>query len=111
MKRALIALATVCAAFTLPAYAADDMAGMNMNQPAHMTLPKPVHAEVRKVDAANGKVTLKHGPIENLGMSAMTMSFPAKDKASLAKLKEGDKVNATFDKVDGEATVIHIERR
>ncbi|MGO4812553.1 copper-binding protein [Cupriavidus sp. 2MCAB6] len=44
-------------------------------------------------------------------MSAMTMSFPVKDKASLSKPKEGDKVNATFDKVNSGATVIRIEPR
>ena len=115
MKRNLIGLATVCAtfAFTLPAQAADDMAGMQMtpaaSTSASTSAPKPVEAEVRKVDTANGKVTLKHGPIENLGMSAMTMSFPVKDKASLARLKEGSKVRATFDKVNGVATVTNIE--
>lgn len=57
-----------------------------------------------KVNAADGKVTLKHGPIENLGMSAMTMTFPVEDKASLAKVKESDKVRATFDKVPSAAT-------
>lgn len=111
MKRVLVSLATVCAAVALPTYAADDMAGMNMKPAGAMSAPKPVEAEVRTINAANGKVTLKHGPIENLGMSAMTMSFPVKDKASLFKLKEGDKVNATFDKVNGAATVIRIEPR
>ena len=111
MKRVLVSLATICAAVALPVYAADDMAGMNMKPAEAKSAPKPVEAEVRKVDAANGKVTLKHGPIENLGMSAMTMTFPVKDKASLAKVKEGDKVSATFDKVNGVATVTNIEPR
>ncbi|MDW3687155.1 copper-binding protein [Cupriavidus sp. CV2] len=119
MKRNLMGLAAVCAtvAFALPAHAADDMAGMQMkpaasasgSKSAPKSAPKPVEAEVRKVDTANSRVTLKHGPIENLGMSAMTMSFPVKDKASLDNLKEGSKVRATFDKVNGVATVTHIE--
>lgn len=111
MKRTLITLASVCATLSLPAHAADDMAGMSMKPSASMAAPKPVKAEVRKVDMANGKVTLKHGPIENLRMSTMTMSFPVKDTASLSKLKKGDKVNATFDMVNGAATVIRIEPR
>ncbi|MGY2492789.1 copper-binding protein [Cupriavidus sp. CP313] len=78
---------------------------MNMKSSASMASPKPVEAEVGTVDVANGKVTPKHGPIEKFGMSAMTMSFPVKDKASLSKLKEGDKV------VNGAATVIRIEPR
>ncbi len=115
MKRNLMGLAAVCATvtFALPAHAADDMAGMQMkpaaSTSASKSAPKPVEAEVRKVDTANSRVTLKHGPIENLGMPAMTMSFPVKDKASLDNLKEGSKVRATFDKVNGVATVTHIE--
>jgi Cu/Ag efflux protein CusF len=30
--------------------------------------PKPTAAVVRKIDKATGKITLKHGPIANLGM-------------------------------------------
>ncbi|WP_238587468.1 copper-binding protein [Cupriavidus sp. IDO] len=52
--------------------------------------PREGKAGVRKVNAANGEVALKHGPIENFGMSAMTMTLPIEDKASLAKVKEGD---------------------
>lgn len=48
--------------------------------------------EVRKVDKAAGKVTLKHGEIRNLKMPAMTMAFGVKDKALLDTLKVGDKV-------------------
>jgi len=33
------------------------------------------HGEVRKVDAAAGKLTIRHGPLENLGMGPMTMVF------------------------------------
>ena len=43
--------------------------------------------EVRKVDKAAGKVTLKHGEIKNLEMPAMTMVFTAKDPALLDKVK------------------------
>jgi len=108
MKRILLSLAAACAAISVPAFAADDMAGMSMKPQAAMSAPKPVDAEVRKVDTANGKVTLKHGPIENLGMPAMTMTFPVKDKASLATLKEGDKVKVTFESVKGIPTVKEI---
>ena len=49
--------------------------------------------EVRKVDQANGKVTLKHGEIKHLDMPGMTMVFTARDKGLLAALKPGDKVS------------------
>ncbi len=48
--------------------------------------------EIRKVDAERGKVTIKHGVIQNLDMPPMTMVFTAKDKAMLSDLKPGDKV-------------------
>lgn len=48
--------------------------------------------EVRKVDLTQGKLTIKHGPIDNLGMPAMTMVFNA-GKADLLKyLKPGDNI-------------------
>ena len=40
----------------------------------------------------DGQVTIKHGEIKNLHMSAMTMMFGVKEKAMLAKLRVGDKV-------------------
>ena len=52
-----------------------------------------VQGEVRKIDEAAGKVTLKHGPIKNLGMDqGMTMTFRVKDPAMLKEVKVGDKV-------------------
>ncbi|WP_197348354.1 copper-binding protein, partial [Ralstonia pseudosolanacearum] len=67
--------------------------------------------EVRKVDPDTGKVTLKHGAIDNLGMSAMTMTFAVKDKATLKDVKEGDQVSVVFDRVDGQPTVVDMRRR
>jgi Cu/Ag efflux protein CusF len=52
-----------------------------------------VQGEVRKIDEAAGKITLKHGPIRNLGMDqGMTMAFRVKDPAMLKEVKVGDKV-------------------
>ena len=48
--------------------------------------------EVRRVDAAAGKVTLRHGPLEGLDMPAMTMVFRVEDPSMLARLKEGDRI-------------------
>ena len=38
-----------------------------------------------------GKLTIKHGPLENLGMDAMTMVFKVKDPAMLSQVKVGDR--------------------
>lgn len=65
--------------------------------------------EVRKIDQAQGKVTLRHGPLVNLDMPAMTMVFTAPDKKLLDGLKEGDKVKFTADKQNGTYVVTAIE--
>nr|WP_297647785.1 copper-binding protein [Hydrogenophaga sp.] len=66
-------------------------------------------AEVRKVDRAAGKITLKHGEIPNLDMPPMTMVFQVADPALLATVKAGDKVRFSADKVKGAYTVMRIE--
>ena len=106
-------LAAALALITAPAvFAAGSMDGMDMKAPAASPqAPRPVPAEIKKIDAQAGKVTLKHGPIENLGMPGMTMAFPVKDRASLSKFKEGDAVSVTFDKVDGAPTVVDMQRK
>lgn len=64
-------------------------------------------AEVRKIDKAQGKVTLKHGPIKNLDMPGMTMVFTVKDKTVLDTIKPGDKVK--FKAVDEKGRLIVVE--
>ena len=65
-------------------------------------------AEVRKVDKEAGKVTLKHGRIENLDMAPMTMVFRVKDAAMLDKVRAGDKVKFKAEKVQGNFTVTEL---
>ena len=67
-----------------------------------------VDGEVRSVDPVAKTVTLKHGPIPNADMGAMTMSFPVKDAAALAKLKPGDKVKFTAEKIGPQIVVTSI---
>lgn len=65
--------------------------------------------EVRKVDKETGKVTIKHGPLENLGMPAMTMVFRVSDPAMLDQLKAGEKIRFTAEKAGGAYTVTKVE--
>lgn len=105
----LITIATIAsAAFTVnaqtaPATAADNSA----HNPA--TAAPQSDGEVRKVDQEQSKVTLRHGPLANLEMPAMTMVFRAADPKLLNGLKEGDKVKFTAEKVNGAFTVTAIE--
>lgn len=64
---------------------------------------------VRKVDKDAGKVTIAHGPIENLDMPGMTMVFRVKEAAWLDQMKPGDKIRFMADRVEGRLTVIKYE--
>ena len=64
---------------------------------------------VKKIDMAAGQITLAHGPIENLGMSAMTMAFKVKEPKQIAALKVGDKVRFFADYVGSEMVITRIE--
>jgi Cu(I)/Ag(I) efflux system periplasmic protein CusF len=65
--------------------------------------------EIRKVDKEAQKLTIKHGPITNLDMPGMTMVFRVSDPAMLDKVKAGDKVRFTVEKVQGAYTVMKVE--
>lgn len=65
--------------------------------------------EVRKVDKDAKKITIKHGPLQNLNMPPMTMVFQVKDQAMLDQVKAGDKVKFQAEKVGGEFTVTKLE--
>lgn len=65
-------------------------------------------AEVRRVDKDAQKVTLRHGPIQNLGMGDMTMVFRVTDPKMLDDLKPGAKIRFKADKIGGQYTVTQI---
>ncbi len=67
-------------------------------------------AEVRKVDKEAKKITLKHGPIKNLDMPAMTMVFQVKDAALLDKVAAGDKVRFTAEQQQGAYVVTGVQK-
>lgn len=48
--------------------------------------------EVRKIDRAGKKLTLKHGEISGMDMPPMTMVFAVKEAALLDRFKVGDRV-------------------
>ena len=81
------------------------MAGSN----GKMDTAEMTDGEIRKVDMDNKKLTIKHGNIKNLDMPGMTMVFQIKDPAMLDKVKAGDKVKFTADRVNSAFTVLSIE--
>jgi Cu/Ag efflux protein CusF len=65
--------------------------------------------EVRKIDRDAGKLTLRHGPIVNLDMQGMTMSFRVANPAMLDGLNVGDKVRFAAERVNGATLVTRID--
>lgn len=87
-----------------------NMSGMKNMQEAKPGQAAMAEGEVKKVDFEQGKVTLKHGPLDNLGMPAMTMVFKVADAAMLSSINSGDMVKFQADKVDGTLTVTKLEK-
>ncbi|WP_423382173.1 copper-binding protein [Burkholderia sp. LMG 32019] len=114
MKKGLVLMATGCAlAFSAASYAAGDMAGMDMSGGTKQgadAAQRMSHGEIRKVDTSAGKLTIKHGPLENLGMDAMTMVFKVKDPAMLSQVKTGDKIDFVAEEVNGALTVVELKK-
>ena len=65
--------------------------------------------EIRKVDKDAKKITIKHGPLQNLDMPAMTMVFQVRDPAMLDSVKAGDKIKFRAESIGGTYTVTKIE--
>jgi len=77
----------------------------------NIAVAQVVDGTITKIDQAQNRITLRHGPIKKLDMDMpMTMVFRAKDPAMLKDLKEGDKVKFEADRVNGQLTVISIRK-
>ncbi|MFZ2294871.1 MAG: copper-binding protein [Polaromonas sp.] len=87
-------------------------AGQSRVQPAISALVPATaltDAEVLNVYPKEKTVLLKHGPIPNIGMGAMTMEFSLPDTKMLSLVKPGDKVLFAAQQVKSEYVVTHIE--
>lgn len=91
---------------------------------AALAIATPLHAEpvtppaaqasamsegvVRKIDTANAKITIKHGPLANLNMPPMTMMFRVQPPELLKGLKAGDAVKFHVEQINGAYVVTAI---
>jgi Cu(I)/Ag(I) efflux system periplasmic protein CusF len=70
-----------------------------------------VTGEVKKVDEAAGKITLKHGPIKSLDMDeGMTMVFRVQDPSMLKQVKVGDKVQFEAERATAGITITKMQK-
>ena len=64
--------------------------------------------EVRRVDKATGRVTIRHERIVNLNMPPMTMVFRVADKGMLNTLRPGDRILFRAEENNGVLTLTEI---
>ena len=68
--------------------------------------------EITKIDAKQGKMTVRHGPIPSLDMTeGMTMVFRVKEKEMLEAVKPGDKIEFDVERLNGALTITVLEKR
>lgn len=111
MRSRLLAINSIaCLLLASGSYAAGDTSIDNAAGAASTESGKAMSSGVvKKVDKGAGKVTIRHGPLVNLGMPKMTMVFRVRDPAMLDRLKEGDRILFVAEKVDGAFTVMSFE--
>ena len=80
----------------------------SMVMPANEAMTR---GEVRKWDAAQNKVTLRHEEIKNLMMPPMTMVFVVSNPSQMQGLKVGDKVSFEAAEKEGSLIVTKIQKR
>lgn len=86
------------------------VAGIALIALASTVQAQSINGTVKKIDDAQGKLTIDHGPIKNLDMDSMTMVFRAADPAMLKGLKAGDKIKFDADRVNGQITVTKLQK-
>jgi Cu/Ag efflux protein CusF len=106
----LIAVAIFGAALAFQAGADDSHHAASEAKPAAAASAAWTAGEVRAIDMATGKITIKHGAMPKFDMPPMTMAYRVKDKAMLEHLKPGDRIRFDADGVGGEFTVLRLEK-
>jgi Cu(I)/Ag(I) efflux system periplasmic protein CusF len=101
----LVAPLSIMAADQMPGMDHATMQGMNTSEPTGAM----TSGEVKKIDKDAGKITIKHGPLTNLDMPAMTMVFRVKDPTMVDQINVGDKISFVAEKVNGALTVTKLQ--
>lgn len=64
--------------------------------------------EVTRVDAAAGRIFIKHGDMRKIGILAMLMVYDVQDPAMLERVRVGDKVSFTARRDGSQLTVTRL---
>ena len=99
MKRFIAILAAVLALAVHPAPAAAQSTAASYR----------ASGTIIKIDAAAGRVTIAHGPVQQLKWPAMTMTFGVGDRALLERAQPGKKVDFQFAKRGSDYVITKID--
>ena len=64
---------------------------------------------VRTIYIEEGTITISHGPLANLGMGKMTMTFRVKAPSLIEGIGEGSNIRFVAETVNGELTVVALK--
>ena len=86
-----------------------EVTAMSMNSESNAASSMDASGTIKAIRSGQGKVKIEHGPIDRLGMPAMTMMFKVTDPESLNGLKKGDLVNFSVDNSAGGFVITDLE--
>lgn len=67
-----------------------------------------ISGEIVKIDAEQGKVTLRHEPIAHLHLPATTTTFRYVDPRVVLRTKDGDRIRFRADRYDGTLRLVAV---
>lgn len=93
IRSAVAAALAVTACYSVPAFAQEGSGS----------------GEIRRIDPQAGKITIKHGPISELELPAITLVYQI-DVALLTGLQPGDKIKFKARRVNGQYVVVEVSK-
>lgn len=113
MRRSIIPALALVFALPLPLLAQHDHSMMTLTATAAPATKADAMSEgvVKKIDRRVGEVTIAHGPLTNLGMGPMTMTFRLKTASLADGVKEGSRVQFVAENVNNELTVVALKAK
>lgn len=93
IRSAVAAALAVTACYSVPAFAQEGSGS----------------GEIRRIDPQAGKITIKHGPINELELPAITLVYQI-DVVLLTGLQPGDKIKFKARRVNGQYVVVEVSK-
>ncbi|MEP7183741.1 MAG: copper-binding protein [Betaproteobacteria bacterium] len=111
MQRTIVAVLAVLSMLPLTALAQHDHAGMMASPPAAAPVKAVPMTDgvVKRIDRQAGALTIAHGPLVNLGMPKMTMTFRLKEPSLIDGVKEGSRIRFVAENINGTLTVVALQ--